>query len=396
MIIVSILVAILAGILLLPTISDLVSLVAVLFGAERRSERSGPVPAEPSFLFLVPAHDESGIIEACVSSLVGLDYPAHLKHVVVIADNCTDDTAERARRAGAQALERIDPDQPGKPRAIAWALEQLDLDAFDAVAIVDADSIAEADAARELAALAPWEGQAAQIYCGVENPDDSALTRMSNVFANARYVFLYPLKERAGVNVPLMGNGMVFGADILRTRGWDAFSICEDWEMYALLTIEGYPIVGNPKARILAQETRSLEQSGSQRKRWAAGKLTVLADALPGLLKSRRIGWRQKLDALGELTHVGPAVHLGLVALAAAIVVLVSAPWLDVLLALLALGIARTILVTALSIPLERRPLVTLRSFLFLPVYTVWRVGVQIASLGMVGDKPWVKTRRNA
>ncbi len=396
MIIVSILVGILALVLLLPTISDLVSLVAVLFGVARRADQPEAGPSKPSFLFLVPAHDEGEIIEACVASLLGQDYPSHLLHVVVIADNCTDDTAARARRAGARALERRDPDLPGKPRAIAWALQHLDLEAYDAVSIVDADSVAEPAVARELATMGPWAGRAAQIYCGVENPDDSALTRMSNVFANARYIYLYPLKERAGVNVPLMGNGMIFGADILRTRGWDAFSITEDWEMYALLTIEGIPIVGNPRARILAQETRSLEQSGSQRQRWAAGKITVLADTLPGLLASRRIGWRQKLDAVGELTHVGPAVHLGLVMAAALAVFLAPLPYRDPLLILLALGIARTVLVTALSIPLEPRPLVTLRSFLFLPVYTVWRVGVQIASLGMVGDKPWIKTRRNA
>jgi len=396
MIIVSILFGILALVLLLPTISDLVSLVAVLFGVGRRAAPREAERSEPSFLFLVPAHDEREIIEACVASLVGQDYPSHLLHVVVIADNCTDDTAERARRAGARALERSDPDLPGKPRAIAWALEQLDLEAYDVVGIVDADSVAEPGVARELADMGSWAGRAAQIYCGVENPDDSALTRMSNVFANARYIFLYPLKERAGVNVPLMGNGMIFGADILRARGWDAFSITEDWEMYALLTIDGIPIVGNPRARILAQETRSLEQSGSQRKRWSAGKITVLADTLPGLLASRRIGWRQKLDILGELTHVGPAVHLGLVMAGAVVLFLTSLPFREPLLILLVLGIVRTVLVTALSIPLEPRPLVTLRSFLFLPVYTIWRVGVQIASLGMVGDKPWIKTQRNA
>lgn len=396
MIILSLVVGALALVLLLPSISDLVSLVSAVVRGGRRVDRESERTEWPRLLFLVPAHDEEAIIGACVRSLLNVDYPEDHRQVVVLADNCSDGTADVAEECGAQALRRADPSLPGKPRAIEWALGRLELDAFDAVAVIDADSIADPGLARELARTTTWKGVAAQIYCGVENPEASALTRMSNVLANARYLFLYPLKERAGVNVPLMGNGMVFSSDILIERGWDAFSICEDWEMYAILTREGYPIVGNPKARIYAQEANSLRQSGSQRQRWAAGKITVLRREMPSILGSPRIGWRQKLDALAELTHVGPAVHLGVVVLGSAAVLALSIPYASTLALLLVIGLLRTVAVSALALPFERKPLATLGSFMFLPVYTVWRLAVQVVSLRMLGDKPWVKTERNA
>lgn len=394
MIILSLFVATLALVLLLPSVSDLVSVaVAILRGSQQRASKSDGLPR---FLFLVPAHDEEAIIEACVESLLNVEYPVDQRQVVVLADNCSDRTADLAEACGAQALRRSDPELPGKPRAIAWALDRLPLETFDAVVVIDADSIADPGMALELSRTTVWQGVAAQIYCGVENPEASALTRMSNVLANARYLFLYPLKERAGLNIPLMGNGMVFSSDILIQRGWDAFSICEDWEMYAILTREGWPIVGNPRARIYAQEANSLRQSGSQRQRWAAGKITVLKREMASILASRTVGWRQKLDALAELSHVGPAVHLGIVLLTSITVMALGLPYAEALTLFLGAGLVRTVAVSALSLPFERRPWATLGSFLFLPVYTVWRLFVQVLSLRMVGDKPWVKTERNA
>jgi cellulose synthase/poly-beta-1,6-N-acetylglucosamine synthase-like glycosyltransferase len=395
MIILSVLAGCLAAALLLPSVSDLVSIVAAATRGRPHDDHEPGTADRPSFLFLVPAHDEGAIVGSCVRSLLDLDYPKDRRHVVVVADNCSDDTATIAEEGGAQVLRRYDPALRGKPQAIAWALSRLDLRAFDAVVVMDADSVADPGLARELAGTTVWKGVAAQVYCGVENPEASALTRMSSVLANARYVFLYPLKERAGVNVPLMGNGMVFSSDILIERGWDAFSICEDWEMYAILTREGYPIVGNPAARIYAQEAQSLKQSESQRQRWAAGKITVFRREIVATLRSRRIGWRQKLDALAELSHLGPAVHLGVVALACAILLALPVPYAGGLCLLLLLGLLRTVAVSALAVSLERKPLATLGSFLFLPIYTVWRLVVQVGSLRMVGDKPWVKTERN-
>ena len=93
---------------------------------------------------LVPAHDEAPLVGRCVASLPPQSYPADLYDIVVIADNCTDDTAARAAAAGATVLVRP-PDARGKGPALRWAMDRLlecDPD-LAALAVVDADSIAD-------------------------------------------------------------------------------------------------------------------------------------------------------------------------------------------------------------------------------------------------------------
>jgi 1,2-diacylglycerol 3-beta-glucosyltransferase len=395
MIVLSWLIAGIALWLMLPVASDLISLMVLPFrrkaegeGVEATSEQHG------RFLFLVPAHDEGAGIQPCVTSLLKMDYPAHLRTVVVIADNCSDDTADFAEAAGATVLVRNDPELRGKPRALEWALRELDLSNQDAVVIIDADTVVEADLARHLARKGSWSGRSGQVYCGVSNRSENALTRMAMVFANLRYHFSFPLKEAAGLNIPLQGNGMVFGADLLEERGWDAFSICEDWEMYALLTVDGVATVGCPEARALAQEASTLEQSNSQRQRWAAGKITVLWRYAWPILRSG-IGPRQKLDLMAELTHLGPAAHLAVVVLLSAFVLILGLPGSTALLVALWIPVARIGVYTLLALRLEERPMRVLASFLYLPFYAVWRLVVQITSLSMLGDKPWIRTQRS-
>jgi cellulose synthase/poly-beta-1,6-N-acetylglucosamine synthase-like glycosyltransferase len=392
MVLVTCLVGLLAAVLLLPTASDLVSLLRLALGHSRPTTRP---PAElPRLLFLVPAHDEELLIASCVRSLMRLHYPADRFSAVVIADNCADRTAELARAAGAQCLERHDPRLPGKPRAIAWALTQLPVAQFDAVVIIDADTVVDASFGRALAAAAPLPHKAFQAYFDIRNPGDSPLTRMATVLAAANYRFAYSLKRRAGLNAPLMGNGMCLGTGVLAAYGWQAFTMAEDWELYALYTMQGVPIESLEPAHLYAQEARSLRQSATQRQRWTAGKLTVLGRLVGRLLGSGKIGLAQKLDAVAELTAPGPVVHLGLVIGLSAVTTVLGPPGAEVLGVALWASVIRPLLYTVAGLVVQPNPVHSALAFAFLPFYLVWRVGAAVASLKMLGDKPWVRTAR--
>lgn len=386
------LLAVAAAVLLAPTASDLLSLVRI---ALRRQRAPQPGTGVQRFLFLVPAHNEELLLAACVRSLLALRYPRERCRVVVVADNCTDRTAALARAAGAQCLERRDARNPGKPRAIAWALEQIPTAEFDAVVIVDADTIVDPDFARELSAAGPLRGAAAQGYFGLSNPDESPVTRMSAVLAAATHRFAYPLKWRAGLNVPLVGNGMAVGTDVLAEHGWQAFSICEDWEMYALLTERGIPILGVPRARIYAQEARSLGDSATQRERWTAGRLTVLARVGPRLLLSRRLGLAQKLDAIAELAVPGPALHLGGAILLALVAVGLHPPGAGLLAGALLASLVRPVAYTAVALVTAPHPARAFAAFAFLPIYACWRIGTAARALRLVRGGPWIRTQRH-
>lgn len=391
MILVTIILGSLALILLLPLISDLVALARL----PRRRRRAAPTSTEPPrLLFLVPAHDEELLLGRTLLSLRRLDYPTDRYTVVVVADNCSDRTAEIAREAGVTCLERYEPTLRGKPHAIAWALEQLDITEYDGVVITDADSLLDPGFARGLAAHAPIAGKVLQCYNDVENRTDSALTRMGAVFSAVRCVLMNELKDRNGLNVPL-GNGLCLGTGVIARYGWNAFSICEDWELYAELTGYGVRLENAIGARIFSQETRSLRQSSTQRQRWAAGKILVLRRYAGRLLRSRRIGIHQKLDLLAELTAPGPAVHLGLVAIALLANYTLDLPYAHWLTIALLLPLARTALYSALAIARGPEPVRTTIAFLYLPFYTAWRLGVQAAALSMVGNGEWIRTSRH-
>ena len=392
MISVALLISLLSCALLLPTASDLLSVLKVLLG--RTPKRTAPPDELPRFLVLVPAHDEEMTVAACVRSLFQMHYPSDRFTVAVIADNCDDRTADVALATGACCLEREDPLHPGKPHAIAWALERLPLDRYDAVTIVDADTVVAPGFAAALARAAPLNGKAVQGYFGVENRTENALTRLAAILAAANHRFAYPLKKRAGLNTPLLGNGLSIGTMVLRTHGWRAFSIAEDWEMYAQLTERGILIECVPDAVVYAEEAHSLRESLSQRERWTAGKLTVLVRSILPVLRSRQIGPHQKLDAIAELSSVGPVLHLTLVLLGTSVAVLLRVP--PAITLLLVGSLLRPVAYTLFALGGEPDPVRAMAAFAFLPVYAIWRIGAAVSSLRMLGNKPWIRTPRRS
>lgn len=101
------------------------------------------IEPEKSFALIVAAHNEETVINDIVTSLNKLDYPAELYDVFVIADNCTDHTAAKARQKGATVYERVNKDNKGKGFALEWMFSKIfKLEKkYDAVVIFDADNL---------------------------------------------------------------------------------------------------------------------------------------------------------------------------------------------------------------------------------------------------------------
>jgi 1,2-diacylglycerol 3-beta-glucosyltransferase len=382
------------AVLWLPLISELLS----LFGGNRRFATLGPSNGDlPRLLFLVPAHDEELLIGGCVRSLVDMSYPPGSRRIIVIADNCSDQTARIAGEEGAETLIRTDPYAPGKPQAIAWALGQIALRDWDACVIIDADSTVAPGFASGLAKLAPLNDIAFQANFGVLNEFESWLTRLGGVLSRCRYDVTYPLKQLAGLNCPITGNGMGFGTNLLIRDGWRAFSVTEDSELYAIYTEEGVPIRHASQANLFSQEPRSLQQGVTQRRRWLAGRIRIIREWAVRLLRSPHIGWHQKLDAFVELGLASPVLHLlvAVLVVAAALIGVGGTPgwWIATLAAASLSAVAVTTIVVVGRHP---QPWRTFFSFFMLPVYAVWRLAVLLGTLSTLRDRTWRKTARTA
>jgi len=379
---------------LLPPASDLLSLLKVMFRGSN-SEPTAPT-AFPRLLLLIPAHNEAQLIERCVASLKAADHPAGTVAIVVVADNCTDATGALAERAGATVLRRADPTRRGKGYAIGWALTQVDWASRDAVVILDADTTIEADYYRRLAELMPLRSKAVQCYDGLSNEMENWLTRLAGMLTRNRYDLALPLKQAAGLRVPLTGDGTLLGTQTLERHGWRADSLTEGWDLYARLTLAGERVELAQAARIYAQEARSLAQAGSQRARWTAGRAGVLRESWKGILRSKVISGHQKLDLFAELSAPGPVLSIT-IALAG---LGVSAIWAPsqvryLLVCAFAVPLVHQAAFTLISLVRHPKPTAVLASALRLPFYAVWRVALATRLVVRGKPKEWARTERH-
>src|SRR5581483_6767435 len=102
----------------------LLLLTGAAWFARRRTVGTEQRP-DQRFAILVPAHNEERLLPSLLESLAALEYPASLFSVHVVADNCTERTAEYARQSGARVYERVDAERRGKGYALEWLIEQL-------------------------------------------------------------------------------------------------------------------------------------------------------------------------------------------------------------------------------------------------------------------------------
>jgi cellulose synthase/poly-beta-1,6-N-acetylglucosamine synthase-like glycosyltransferase len=256
--------------------------------------RRGPPPAAgtPPRLFfdvIVPAHDEEAGIGKTVRNLLSLDYPRQLFRVTVVADNCTDQTAARARELGASVIVRQEPQLRGKGYALSLAFARaLAEGRADAVVVVDADSVASPNLLRAYSERLEQSAMAVQAYHAVLNPDASWRTRLMSIALAAFHRLRSRARERLGVSCGLRGNGMCLSCALLREIPHEAYSITEDLEYGLRVSEAGHRIHYAEEGRVSSEMVTSERASRSQRRRWEQGR---------GELASRR-GLRLLMRAL--------------------------------------------------------------------------------------------------
>jgi len=360
--------------------------------------RAGGAPGKPArFVVIVPAHNEETTLSPTLRSLAGVEYPAAFVRVIVVADRCSDGTAAVARAAGAGCLERR-TGEPGKGAAIGWAIERIRADRvdFDAIVIIDADTIAHPQlfTAFDLRLRAGDDVQ--QGYNYLSNPWDTPFTRIISVTSVLRNGLFYGGKERIGLPAMLSGTGMCFSRSVLERNGWTAFSVGEDWEFSASLLLNGETVHFNNDARVMARESRGFRQASSQRLRWAGGRHAVAAAAALRLLAA---GLRRRRFALCDaaLTISAPTYS----AQATAACVCLALGW-----ALSGDPAGRTIAWWAaavtgmlagyflLGLSLTESPAKAIAGVALIPVFLPWRMAIEILGLLGYGRKRWVRTAR--
>ena len=354
----------------------------------------------PRFIVLVPAHNEAQGIATTVQSLLAMDYPASRRQVVVVADNCTDRTADVAAAHGAQVLVRTAPDRRGKGCAlqfgIEWLLAQAGDAPWDALVVVDADTDAPPDLLRALAARLNEGEQAVQAAYLPRRGGDTGVGIVTEVALTAFHLVRSSARERLGLSCGLRGNGMAFSRSLLVRVPHTSFSRTEDLEFGVQLGLHGVRVAYAGEAVVRGDMPDREAVVTQQRERWIGGRVAMARRFVPVLLREAVRRPSLMLADLAMDLLVPPLSVLTLLATAgvgiSAGAGLVSAG-LTTPLAAWGLSFAALVVHVAHAARVARRGRALLRVAWSLPGYALGKALITFRSLRR-SDERWVRTPR--
>ncbi len=360
----------------------LLSLVAT----PRPSRRAAPSDLRLSVI--VPAHDEELLIGRTVASLRAAPYHPR-PEILVVADNCSDRTAEVASAAGATVLVRSDDARRGKDFALDYALSSLRALPIPpgAVIVVDADSEVSGEFFAALGHRLASGARVVQAHYQAGKPATSLgrLRRMAFSLVH----WSRPLgAARLGLGVGLKGNGMAFRWDVARD-GLSGKGITEDAAATLVLAGRGIRVDFEPGAVVTGYMAQDFSQARTQDGRWESGRAALVGRSLVACGRAAAKGHLGCAAASLEVASLPLSLLLGCSTLAIGIGALGAGS--------LALSIAAaTSLVTYLAAGLlaARTPPRDLLAFFEAPRFFAHKLTVYVSILTGRSPGAWHRTGR--
>jgi glycosyltransferase involved in cell wall biosynthesis len=234
---------------------------------------------------LMPAHNESAVLhETLVSVMPQLTAGDRL---LVIADNCSDDTAEIARAAGAQVLERFNNEFRGKSYALAFGVDSMRDDPPEAVVVIDADCQLQTGALDILAKTVARLDKPVQglylMHAGKESSVKVKIAAFAWIIKNQVRALG---QSRLGMPCLLMGSGMAFPWHIISRTNLAISALAEDYTIGGSLVAVGHAPVFCPAACVTSEFPSTDQVAYIQHRRWEHGHLNMIFGYLPELLKA--------------------------------------------------------------------------------------------------------------
>jgi cellulose synthase/poly-beta-1,6-N-acetylglucosamine synthase-like glycosyltransferase len=373
------------------------SLLLAIFAAEVAAglrPLAGPREegATPRTTVLIPAHNEAAGIAAMIAALREADPAIDL---LVVADNCIDDTAARARLAGARVVERVDPTRRGKGYALAFGRDALATAPPACVVVLDADCTVEGKGVAALARAAIGADRAVQArYLQRPNRTAPVTAQISNFAFLVKNLVRQRGMVRLGGVAALTGTGMAFPWRRFADAPLASADLAEDLALGAWLTRVGNPPYLDETAHVWS-DAASGKSLMIQRNRWERGFIAIARrQALPLIAKGVLGGARSRLW-LGLHLIVPPLALLfagagAALVLTASLILVGASLWAPLLLAVALLCAS---LATTAAWRVEGRAWISGRTLLHAPLYVAAKLPLYRTLLSRGGDG-WVRTRR--
>jgi cellulose synthase/poly-beta-1,6-N-acetylglucosamine synthase-like glycosyltransferase len=369
--------------------------VELFVGLRPLSSKDGPLTDGAGAAIIVPAHDESSIIGRTISALKAAA-PGEAR-ILVIADNCTDQTADVARNLGVAVVERHDADRRGKGFALDFARRHLAATAPEVVLIIDADCFTDRQSIERLIARCLASGRPCQaVYLQTAAPDGPPTLQLSIFAFFIKNLIRQRAQQRLAGRAHLVGTGMALPWRLFERAGLATANIVEDLEMGLKLAEAGHPALLVEEASVWS-DPASAKDTFDQRRRWEGGFLQNAIRSGPRqLIRSVRNGDARGL--WGAINIVIPPLALLLMLDLFALVLcgltmfLGGAAWPLLLLSSSIAAAAAGLIAAWLS---GGSRFVTLGGLARAPFYLFWKLPLYLGLARGGAPKEWLRTRRS-
>ena len=261
--------------LVLCGIAFAVQLIYVLF-FWMKPRRYKPAKTQHRFGIIIPARNEEEVIADTVKTLFRQNYPRELFDVFVVAHNCTDRTAERAREAGATVFELNDDDP--KHKRVSYALQHgfreilRNYDHYDAFIHFDADNLMNDDYIARMNDALDSGVKIARCFENSKNIDQNLWTGVSGLYYIRDSRIACHVRSALHTDQMLTGAGMMVSADIIRRHnGWKCMGVSDDAEFTLQAMLEGERTYYVPDAMVYEDQPSTLRDTVNRNKRMGHG-----------------------------------------------------------------------------------------------------------------------------
>lgn len=287
--------------------------------------------ANHRYAVMISARNESQVIADLIHSIRVQNYPAELIDIFVIADNCTDNTADIAREAGAtDVFERFNDVEKGKGYALNYGWHEIqkraDAEAYEAYFVFDADNVLDANYFREMNKVFDGGAEASTSYRNSKNYGSNWISAGYAVWFLREAKYLSQARLTLNTSCAISGTGFFIASHILKENdGWRWHLLTEDIEFSANAIIEGKRIAYCPTAVLYDEQPITFVDSWNQRFRWAKGFYQVFWHYAARLLRGIFVNDRgHKFACYDMLMTIAPAMLLTVISIGfnAAVVIL--------------------------------------------------------------------------
>ena len=271
-----------------------------------------PPKAFHKFAVIIAARNERTVIGNLITSIQNQNYPKEALDVIVIADNCTDDTAEICREKGAIVYERKDTAKIGKGYALDFLFKSMmqngTFDDYEGYCVLDADNLLDENFIAEMNKMFDQGHRILTSYRNSKNYDDNWISAGYALWFMREARYLNNPRMRLGSSCAISGTGFLVHRDIIaKNKGWKHHLLTEDIEFTIDSVIHGEKIGYCEYAVLYDEQPTTMKQSWNQRLRWAKGFYQVIGNYGGRLWRNIFTSRRKALPCFDMFMTVAPA-----------------------------------------------------------------------------------------